>query len=144
MKKLIFITIALITGLASLQAQVKLPVDKYIYSYTGVSSDTAGAGTTTWSKEIFLNKLDGLYYNAKVIVSDYSAGATCTVALQGKMFESDSYSTITTLTWHGGGTDTTLLYTQNTNKIYYRYLKFLVTRTASKVKVTSIDLSLKK
>ena len=143
MKKIILFLV-LCLGFASLKAQVILPVKKFIYEFNGTAADTVGSVDTTWNKSIQLNKLDGLFYNAKVKLSDVAAGAACTVALQGKMFANDSYSTITTVDWKGGGTDTTILFTQNTNKVYWRYLNFQVTRTASKAKITKIDLSLKK
>ena len=143
MKKLIFFLMMTIFFISA-SAQIKLPVDKFIYSYVGTPADTVTAVTTTWAKEILLNKLDGVFYNAKVKVSDVTAGATCTIALQGKIFDTDAYSTIATHTWAGGGTDTTVVFTGNTNKIYYRYLKILVTRTANKLKVNGVDLSLKK
>lgn len=143
MKKLIFI-IACMFAFVAMQAQTVLPTTKYVYSYTGVATDTVGAVSTTLSKAIQLNKLDGLFYNASVKVSDVTAGAKCSVALQGKIFAEDAYTTITTVTWYGGGTDTTILFTQNSNKIYYRYLNFLVTRVATKAKVDKINLSLKK
>jgi len=143
MKKVILFLI-LCFGFISLQAQTVLPIEKYIFSYVGISTDTVGVGTTVLNKAIQLNKLDGIFYNAKVKVSDVTAGATCTIALQGKIFSSDTYTTINTYTWYGGGTDTTVLFTSNTNKVYWRYLNFKITRTANKAKLTSIDLSIKK
>jgi len=142
MKKLLLVT--MLFAFAFAQAQTILPVKTYIYTYTGVATDTVGSGTTTWNKAIQLNKLDGLYYNAKVKVSDVVDGAACTVKLQGKIFSTDSYTDISTVTWTGAGTDTTILFTQNSNKVYYRYLNFLVTRTAGKLKVDYINLSLKR
>jgi hypothetical protein len=143
MKKLILLLILLV-GAVSIQAQTVLPSTKYIYTYTGVATDTVGAVGTTWNKAVQLNKLDGLFYNASVKVSDVTAGAKCSVALQGKVFAEDAYTTITTVTWYGGGTDTTILFTQNTNKVYWRYLNVHVTRLAMKAKVNKINLSLKK
>lgn len=121
-----------------------LATDVYLVDYTGLASDTVGVGNTTWGYVQLLNKSDGLYYNAKVKVSDVTAGAACTVKLQGKYFDDDAFADITTYTWYGGGTDTTLVFTSNTNKVYYRYLKVLVSRTASKLKVNSVKISLKK
>lgn len=144
MKKFIALLIIFVgVGLQTANSQI-LPVDKYIFEYTGVATDTIGATGTTFVKEIQLNKFDGLFYNAKVKVSDYTAGAGCTSVLYGKYFANDTYQAITTYTWYGGGTDTTFVYTANTNKVYYRYLKFVVTRTTSKAKINYIGLSLKK
>ena len=143
MRKLILM-LTLFVGAVAIQAQTVLPVEKYVYSYAGLSTDTVGAVGTTWTKAIQLNKLDGLFYNASVKVADVTAGAKCSVALQGKFFSGDAYTTITTVTWYAGGTDTTILFTQNSSKIYYRYLNFRVTRVAAKAKVDLINLSLKK
>lgn len=145
MKKLLFLLTAL-TCLFSISstAQTILPVKKYIYEYKGVASDTVGVVDTVWNKAIQLNKLDGLFYNAAVKVSDATAGATCKIKLQGKVFATDTYTDITELKWTGTGTDTTFVFTGNTNKIYYRYLNFLVTGTANKTKIDYVKLSLKK
>ena len=145
MKKLLFLSIASICLFSiNSTAQTVLPTNKYIYEYTGAASDSVGVVNTTWNKAIQLNKLDGLFYNAAVKVSDITANATCTIKLQGKMFATDTYTDITTLAWTGTGTDTTFVFTGNTNKIYYRYLNFLVTGTANKTKIDFVKLSLKK
>ena len=144
MKKFILMIIAMLTFSVAMSAQKTLDPTIYFVEYTGVVSDTVGVGTTTWSYPLLLNKTEGLYYNAKVKVQDVAAGAACTVKLQGKYFSDDAYSDITTYTWYGGGTDTTVVFTGNTNKIYYRYLNILVTRTASKAKVNYVKLSIKK
>jgi len=145
MKKIILFLIIAIGFLAStVKAQTILPVEKYVFSYVGVATDTVGVGTTVWNKAIQLNKLDGLFYNANIKVSDVTAGATATIKLKGKVFGSDTYTDITTVLWKGGGTDTTIVFTSNTNKVYWRYLQFEVTRTNAKLKVDYINLSLKK
>lgn len=143
MKRLIlFLTLCI--GFAAVQAQVILPVNKYIFAYSGTAADTVGFATTVWTKTIQLNKLDGLFYNANLKVSDVAAGAEATIKLKGKVFGTDGWTDITTYTWKGGGTDTTVVFTANTNKVYWRYLQFEVTRVASKAKVSFINLSLKK
>lgn len=145
MKKFLFLLTASICLFSiSSTAQTVLPVKKYIYEYKGVASDSVGTVDTTWNKAIQLNKLDGLFYNAAVKVSDLTPDAACTIKLQGKIFATDPYTDITTLKWTGTGTDTTFVFTGNTNKIYYRYLNFLVTGTANKTKIDFVKLSLKK
>ena len=145
MKKFIFLLCAIFAVMfTSVQAQTILQPKQFIFQYTGTATDTVGVGTTTWGKEILLNKLDGVLYTCAVKVSDYTAGSACTIALQGKIFNTDTYSTITTKTWYGGGTDTTVVFQNVASKIYYRYLKVLVTRTASKAKVDYVKLSLRR
>ena len=146
MKKfLILLLIVIGAAFAQVKAQTVLPSGKYAVEYTGVSSDTVGAATvTTWNKGWVMTDGDAVFYNAKVKVADKAANGACTIALQGKYFTDDTYTTITTLTWHATGTDTTVLFTGNTNKVYYRYFNFLVTRTASSAKVIYTKLSLKK
>ena len=125
-------------------AQTILPVTKYIHEYTGIAADTVGTVDSIWNYTVQLNKREGVYYNANVKVQDVTAGAACKVILRGKMFDTDSWATIETKAWKGGGTDTIVLFTQNTNKIYYRYLDFKLSGTANKAKLSYLKLSLKK
>ena len=141
MKKLIlFLSCLLIAVVANAQ----LKNGAFYYAYTGLASDTAGVGTTTFTKTISVNTDDATYYMAKVKVSDVTAGATGTVALKGRVFPDDAWTTITTTTWAGGGTDTTIVFTGQTNKNFYREFGITVTRTANKLKLTNFKISLKK
>ena len=147
MKKLLVLIVALAataTMFAQTNVPVKLPVNMFIWEYTGVSADKVDSTATTWVKPIQLNKLDGLFYNAKVKVADGTANATCKIYLKGKLFADDTYTIIDSLQWKGTGTDTTFRFTQNTNKIYYRYLTFELKQVANTTKVISISLSVKK
>lgn len=145
MKKIIFLLVAFFAmSFAQSSAQVLLKADNYIWEYTGLASDTVSANDVIWTKSIQLNKVDGLYYNAKVKVSDVTANSQCRVIMQQKIFDSDTYAAIDSITWYGGGTDTTLVFTHNTNKTYHRNLRFVVRYIANKPKITYIGLSLKK
>ena len=139
MKKLIAFSVVVIAIFA-----FTLKPDIYFVDYTGVATDTVGVGTTTWNYPVEINKTDGVFYSSKVKVMDVTAGAQCTIALQGKYFDDDDYSTITTKTWYGGGTDTTVVFQNVATKSYYRYMRVLVTRTANKAKIGYVKLSLKK
>jgi hypothetical protein len=139
MKKLFLFLLAMIAYVSA----SAIGALEYGYTYTGVATDTVGAVITTWAKPMELNKTAGQYYMAQVKVADVDAGAKITVALQGKYFQSDSYTTIGTVTWYGGGTDTTINFAGVTNKVYYNYLNVLATRVASKGKVSYIKLILK-
>lgn len=148
MKKVIFLLILIIaTAFTQVVAQTNLQPEVWATEYVSTSAaDTVGAATvTTWNKGWMLNKGDAVFYNAKVKVSDHIAGAGCSVIMQGKYFAGDSYVNIgSPLVWAGTGTDTTFTFTSNTNKIYYRYLNFLVTRTAAVAAIDYVKLSLKK
>jgi len=144
MKKIILFLILAVGFLtANVNAQI-LNVNKYIWEYIGVAGDSINSTTATFSKEIQLNKLDGLFYNASVKVKDVTDGATCTLKVYEKMFSTDVYVLKNTLTWYGGGTDTTFVVTSNTNKTYNRYLKLEVNRTAASLAIKYMKLSLKK
>lgn len=145
MKKIIFLIIAIISlSFVTAQAQALLSADKYFWEYKGNATDTVGATVTVWQSAVQLNKVDGLYYNAKVKVADVVAGAGARVIMEGKIFADDAWTPIDSITWYGGNTDTTVVFTHNTNKTYHRYLNFKVRRTAQKAKVSYIGLSLKK
>jgi uncharacterized protein YxeA len=153
MKKLIFIIIAIFTVFVT-NAQVAIvnaPLDLnnvWVKEYTGVATDTLGTVTaTTWSWAVPVNKADGLMYVAKLKVSDKTTGAAgvCTIKMQGKYFEADAYTDITTVSWTGvGSTDTTAVFTSVSNKVYYRYLRILVTNSSGKSKIDFAKLLIKR
>ena len=150
MKKILLI-IAFVVGMFSMQAQTvksyMYPAGTYTKTYTGMAADTLGVGQTTWGYEMEVNKPDGLFYNTRVKVSDKTTGANgvATVKLQGKYFDTDSYSDITTITWTGvGSTDSIIPFQNISTKNYYRYIKVLVTRTGGMLKVDYIKNSFKK
>lgn len=123
-------------------AQTLLPAE-YLFDYAGVSTDTVGNGTTTWSKEIIVNKSQMLYYNKQLKVTKVSGSPRATIKLQGKNFSTDAYTDITTTAYYGTTADTTINYTQVSTKQPYRYYKFLITATAGKTKVTWLKASYK-
>lgn len=153
MKRFILFIVAIFSiCVASAQvAKADVPWDfnsKFVYEYTGVATDTLGTVTaTTWSYEVPVNKADGLMYVAKLKVSDKTTGAAgvCTIKMQGKYFAADAYTDITTISWTGvGSTDTTAVFTSVSNKVYYRYLRVLVTNTSGKSKIDYYKLLIKR
>jgi len=150
MKRLL-LAIAFIVGLFAIQAQTvrvaPYPAGTYTKTYVGLATDTLGVGQTTWGYEIQVNKPDGLFYNTRVKISDKTTGANGvgTVKLQGKYFDTDTYTDITTVTWTGvGSTDSIIPFQNVSTKNYYRYIKVLVTRTGGLIKVDYIKNSFKK
>ena len=146
MKKLILFLAMMIGFVTStVMAQTVLPAEKYIYQYTGLSGDTVNVSNdSVWNFTVQLNKREGVFYNASVKVADVTAGAGCKIILRGKIFDTDPWTTITTKVWNGGGTDTTVVFTDTSYKTYYRYLDFKLSGTATKAKLSYIKLSLKR
>lgn len=140
-KVLIFI---MLLAAISLSAQ-KITEKVWSYAYTGVSTDTIGAGTTTWTKSVQVVLPYPVAYVFQVKVSDRGAGGAATVALKAKNFATDAYSTLTTVTWTGvGSTDSVITFNSTTNKHNYNYYQVLVTRTANKATVNWLKAYVKK
>jgi len=152
MKKIILLLLVMVAVVANAQKAVVIaPLDfsnVWVNEYVGVATDTLGTVTaTTWSYEIPVNKPDGLMYVGKIKVSDKTTGANgvCTVKMQGKYFAADAYTDITTVSWTGiGSTDSTITFTSVSSKVYYRYLRYLVTDTGGKSKVDYTKTLIKK
>jgi hypothetical protein len=144
MKK-IFILLVMLISVVSISAQRVMKADTYIYKYVGLAGDTVNVSNdSVWNHTVQINKREGVFYNASVKVADVTAGAACKVILRGKIFDTDAWTTIETKEWKGGGTDTIINFTQNTTKQYYRYIDFKLSGTATKAKLSVINLSLKR
>ena len=153
MKKFILLIVAIFAIFtASAQVAITDPQwdfnTKWFTEYAGTATDTLGTVTaTTWSYTIPVNKSDGLFYVAKLKVSDKTTGAAgvCSIKLQGKYFLADSYTDITTVNWTGvGSTDTTAVFTSVSTKVYYRYFRVLVTNSSGKSKIDYYKILIKK
>jgi hypothetical protein len=153
MKKVILFLFLAIGFIASAQvAKISVPLAEnswFIPTYTGVATDTLGTVTaTTWSYAVPINKFDGVFFIAEIKLADKTTGANgvCTVQPQGKYFESGTYVNIgSAVTWTGiGSVDTTILITSVSSKVYYSYLRTLVTNTGGKSKVVTNKLIIKK
>lgn len=145
MKKIVLFAILMVASLA-VNAQKAYSIKPLNFetgwndSYTGEISKGDTLGTvvaTTWSYEIPVNKFDGILYVTKIKLSDKTTGSNgvCTYKLQGKYFAADTYTDITTVNWAGTTADTTITLTSLSNKVYYSYLRHLVTNTSGKSKV---------
>jgi len=148
MKKFILISLllGLVLGTTGVYAQTptKLKESTYTVEYTGETDvDTLGTSATTWSKAYQLQKKMGVKYYAQVKVSDRTADATDTIIVQGKYFAADSYTSIDTVVWYGGGTDTTVVFDGTSAYNYNRYLNFLIKKGANSSNVDFVKLSLK-
>ncbi|MFZ4798265.1 MAG: hypothetical protein ACOYMA_12285 [Bacteroidia bacterium] len=133
MKKLIMFLMLCVAFTLSAQ---KITPTVWSYAYTGIASDTIGAVTTTWTKSVEIATPYQSSYVVQLKISDKVAGAAATVVLKGKNFATDTYATITTVTWTGtGSTDSVITFNSTTNKYNYNYLQVLVTRTANKATI---------
>lgn len=135
------------SAVTTIARTLKLNPNTYLFEYTGLVSDTIGTVNTTWSYEVNTNKVDGYFYDFRVKVSDLAplAAGAGTIKLQTKAFATDTYADITTITWTGvGSTDTIAPFTQITTKVYKRYVRILVTRTAGSAKVEYVKAILRK
>jgi len=154
MKKLIlFISIILLSFAASAQKAISVPAldfnTGWFTTYTGAASDTLNAtNATTWSYEVPVNKFDGIFFVYQIKLADKTTGANgrCTLQSQGKYFDGGEYANIgSQITWTGvGSTDSTITITSISSKVYYPYIRLLVTNVAGKSKVVSNKLVIKR
>jgi len=144
MKKIILFLMCIFTFALNAQvAKVSIPLAEnawFIPTYTGVATDTLGTVTaTTWSYAVPINKFDGVFFALQIKLADKTTGANgvCTVQPQGKYFESGTYSNIgSAITWTGiGSVDTTIQILSVSSKVYYPYIRAVVTNTSGKSKV---------
>lgn len=153
MKKIIlFLCLAIGFVLNAQVAKVSAPLAEnawFIPTYTGVAADTLGTVTaTTWSYAVPINKFDGVFFISQIKLADKTTGANgvCTVQPQGKYFDNSTYVNIgSAVTWTGvGSTDTTITIASVSSKVYYPYIRILVTNTGGKSKVVTNKLIIKK
>lgn len=153
MKKLILFLMLSLGFLATAQvAKINPPLAEnawFIPNYTGAATDTLGTVTaTTWSYAVPVNKFDGVFFAIQIKLADKTTGANgvCTVQPQGKYFESSTYVNIgSPITWTGvGSVDTTITIASVSNKVYYTYIRTLVTNTGGKSKLVWYKFIIKK
>ena len=153
MKKLILFLCLAIGFIANAQvARIAVPLSEiawFIPTYTAVASDTLGTVTaTTWSYAVPINKFDGVFFAIEIKLADKTSGAAgaCTVQPQGKYFASGNYVNIgSAITWTGiNSVDSTITIANVTTKVYYPYIRTLVTNTSGKSKVVTYKLVIKR
>lgn len=139
MKKLLgIILIAILTSTVVCAQQSKtLQPTAFGYSYTAVAGDTISATDTAWTYDVTVNKATPLYYNFAVKVLKVSAGS-CTVYVMGKIYPTDEFTPISSGTFAGSQADTTILFTQNTTRQFYRIYRVKVVYVSGKTKVSTI------
>ena len=146
MKKLIAL-IAFLSCIFALNAQSFTKPKTVSDFYTvvkGSPEDTIGATQTSITKTYLINQSDALLYNITAKISDYAAGFTGTVVLKAKANIYSPWVTISTTTYTGAGTDTTITLSEVTTKKTYYIYQLVFNRTASKGKLDTLILSFKK
>lgn len=153
MKKIIlFICVLFSFAINAQVAKIAVPLSEnawFIPTYTGVETDTLGTVTaTTWSYTVPVNKFDGVFFISEIKLADKTTGANgrCTVQPQGAYFNGGTYTNIgSSVLWTGtGSTDTTITITSISSKVYYPYIRILVTNTSGKSKVVTNKFIIKK
>lgn len=145
MKKLVSIlAIMFVTIVTIAQTNTVISRVNNYFEYTGVATaDTVGGTVTTWNKPILLSGEEALFYYSKVKVTE-TADFACTIKLQGKYFDSDTFTDITTINYTGVGSDTTAIFSELSTAVKYKHFNILVTRTAGTGKVSFVKFMCKK
>lgn len=147
MKKFFLImVISIITiNLANSQTVYSPDKGKYEYIYKGNSTDTVGAGNTSWSMIVTPKKDEALYYNHQLSLSKTGGTLALSIKFQGKYFYTDPlYTDIATANFIGTQTDTLINCAQFTTKSGYNYFKVLVTRTNGTAKINKYKVFFRK
>ncbi|HRY33404.1 MAG TPA: hypothetical protein P5531_10600 [Bacteroidales bacterium] len=141
MKKFILSVTLLFLVVLSGFAQDKicsLKSDQYYQDITFSTRDTITDNDTLYTVDYDLNKAMPVKYNVAVKLTKVSGAPLVVASLQGKVFSTDTWTNITSVTWHGSSSDTTIKYTQNSTAQYYRFLRlqFDANTTAQKSRLT--------
>lgn len=141
MKKFILFLMALIAVVASVSAQVTSPAveldrDGWYYYFGGSATvDTASTGGA-WSKIIMPNKPQILFYDMRVKITEVTATTSTAIALKAKKMDTDAWTTVTTITYKGTGSDTTVVFSEASTATHWRFYQWVVTPANGKVKVS--------
>ena len=144
MKKIVLLLSMIVFGL-SMQAQnvIALSDANLMFKYAGLATDTVSQ-TRTWNMTITPNSTYSLWYNMSVKITEVAATTQTAVALRAKMFDTDAWSTITTVNYKGTGSDTTIAFQEITTKKSWNYYNILITPTNGKIKATFIKAAFRK
>lgn len=114
----------------------------YTYNlYTGTAGDTIGSGDSTWTYTIEKLTDTKIFAYARLeLDSTGGTGAPVTVLLQNKVFNSETFSNIDTVTWTVG-TDTTIIFETTTSDIADKW-RILMTGSTDgfRAKVPRLDM----
>lgn len=122
------------TGVKTLQ-----PSQWYYENSTNIALATTGDSTLTYT--LYLNKPDDVLYDVKVSLDSISGTPDYVLDLQGKVFESDSWTDLETdVNWTGTSTDTTVVFSEHSTAVFMRIFKLTVNGQAGTGAAT-VDLT---
>jgi hypothetical protein len=153
MKKIFILfafTLLFVSGFAQDRSlSATLGREDIFFKYPGVAKDSCGVTQDTLEYKWFINKAYDLLYDVQVKLTEIRGRGLCTVSLQGRKFESDSWSNITSVIYYGGGTDTTITFTQHTiaSAVAWNHLRAYIVKvpinTVGAVKVSFVQGAVK-
>ena len=158
MKKLLFVLVTLLIGFVSMAQTVTQAASTYTtkldpkanvtyFRHIGTVADTMGVADSSWTYTVGVNNvLDALKQEVRVKLDEVSGTGKVAFKLKGKTFVQDSWTTITTVNYKGGGSDTTFYLNNATAKPYrfYQIEADVDAKTAQKLKVLEFEFSLYK
>ena len=156
MKKLIAIAILLVSAVISYGQAVNAVTTDYLfdinknltyYRYVGTANDTIGIVDSTWSYTFGVaNSYDALKQQVRIKVDEVTGTGKLAAIWQGKNFWSQDWTNITSVSYIGGGSDTTIVYDQSTAKPYrfYRMYIDVNAKTAQTLKMLDLEVKLYK
>jgi len=126
MKKLVGILILLCVGVISM-AQTNVPFTVNVDNYAAVDNSdrfiSGAVGDSIINYEVNFQTPTPYLYDYAVKLDSMGTGAGAVVTLYGKLWDSDSYLAIDTVTWIGSSADTTIKFSERSSDQYYQYLK---------------------
>ena len=147
MKK-IFLLLAAVFVMMTCTAQdrtITLGSDTWYYQFgVNTAADTISAFDTLYYVQALTNKSMGLLYGIQTQITEVSGAARVAVSLQGKIHSGDSWTNITTVTYYGSDSDTTINFSQTGTAVFYRYLRILYdcNTTTQNVKINTAYVKL--
>jgi hypothetical protein len=150
MKKVFFILVMVLTFGFNSFAQESATYDKYLgyaetwFQYFPASDTRAHTSTDSlWYFTCLSEKYYPALYDIKVRLDKISGTAIVVpVVLKGKKWDSDTYTTITTVNWTTG-VDTTINFSITSNPVQYRYFQIYMKANGSGQVVNIDELSMK-
>jgi len=116
---------------------------QYDFSYTGFKAiDSVTTNQDSVTVQFKSNKPEALYYDFKTKILETTA-CKVAVSLQGRKFTDDAWSNITTTQYYGGGSDTTINFSQTSTKQFYTEWRILYKFVAGKARPSYASAFLK-
>lgn len=100
------------------------------FKFPVTSIDSISLNDSIWYAQVFVNKPSPVKTDVKITIDELSGLGGCTASLQGKKFEGDAWSNITTVTYHSVGSDTTFTISDGTARLY-RYFRMVLDKAGT-------------